>query len=315
VRRGQRRRQPGQLLCFYRAAGDLQGAATLVLHRHAGVGAETRHEAVIESEAAEGKLQKRRLASFNPGSKDAGGRVGGTAPDATRIHHLHRRTPAGQFPGDCAADDACTDDSEQVTRSFEDPRVVWINRAENAGIQSGPNNTGLDSAKGKYVAFLGHDDLWHPWHLAFLVGALERSGRAWGHTLAEVMAAARIHLDFSSIPTKKVELFFTVSGVTGWKPFGVDSDLNATFNAAGVTEVEGFSIKNLITDVTGQLEEIALQAEDNLASAFTITVAWGTIELITGKTSLEALLAAKHVYDAGSHLRAYAMLAESLVRG
>ena len=83
--------------------------------------------------------------------------------------------------------DACTDDSEEVTRSFADPRVTWINRDENSGTQAGPNNTGLDRAAGRYVAYLGHDDLWHPWHLAAVVGALERTGAPVGHGLVELI--------------------------------------------------------------------------------------------------------------------------------
>ena len=63
----------------------------------------------------------------------------------------------------------------------------WTNLPENAGTQSAPNNAGLDLARGKYVAYLGHDDLWHPWHLAAIVGALERTGRPWGHGLVELV--------------------------------------------------------------------------------------------------------------------------------
>jgi glycosyltransferase involved in cell wall biosynthesis len=83
--------------------------------------------------------------------------------------------------------DACTDDSEEVVASFDDPRVKWFNRAENSGTQAGPNNTGLELAAGRYVAYLGHDDLWHPWHLAAVVGELERTGTPWGSGLVELV--------------------------------------------------------------------------------------------------------------------------------
>ncbi len=72
--------------------------------------------------------------------------------------------------------DACTDDSEAVVRSFADPRIAWENLAENAGNQWAPNNRGLALARGRYVAYLGHDDLWHPDHLATLVRAIEAAG-------------------------------------------------------------------------------------------------------------------------------------------
>ena len=83
--------------------------------------------------------------------------------------------------------DACSDDSEEVVASFGDPRVTWINREENSGTQSGPNNTGIERAAGRYVAYLGHDDLWHPWHLATLVGELERTGAPIAHGLIELL--------------------------------------------------------------------------------------------------------------------------------
>ncbi len=72
--------------------------------------------------------------------------------------------------------DACTDDSEEVVRSFGDSRVHWHNLPRNFGSQSGPNNAGLELARGRFVAYLGHDDIWRPDHLATLLAATEASG-------------------------------------------------------------------------------------------------------------------------------------------
>ncbi len=69
--------------------------------------------------------------------------------------------------------DCCTDDSEAVATSFDDPRIRWHNLAEHAGGQYGPNNRGAELARGRYIAYLGHDDLWHRDHLAVLVNAIE----------------------------------------------------------------------------------------------------------------------------------------------
>jgi glycosyltransferase involved in cell wall biosynthesis len=69
--------------------------------------------------------------------------------------------------------DGCTDDSEAVVRSIGDPRVRWINLPENTRHQSGPNNEGLRQAQGEVIAYLGHDDLWLPHHLASHVEALD----------------------------------------------------------------------------------------------------------------------------------------------
>jgi glycosyltransferase involved in cell wall biosynthesis len=72
--------------------------------------------------------------------------------------------------------DACTDDSEAVVRSFGDTRVRWDNRSENSGNQAAPNNRGIELARGEYIAYLGHDDLWLPTHLAQLMATVERTG-------------------------------------------------------------------------------------------------------------------------------------------
>jgi glycosyltransferase involved in cell wall biosynthesis len=74
--------------------------------------------------------------------------------------------------------DACTDESAKIVKSFRDRRVRWINLRTNTGHQSGPNNEGLRRAKGRYIAYLGHDDLWLPKHLELHVDAMERTGSA-----------------------------------------------------------------------------------------------------------------------------------------
>jgi len=68
--------------------------------------------------------------------------------------------------------DGCTDDSESVVAGFADPRVRWINLPANSGHQSAPNNEGLRQARGEFIAYLGHDDLWLPHHLAALLEGL-----------------------------------------------------------------------------------------------------------------------------------------------
>lgn len=75
--------------------------------------------------------------------------------------------------------DGCTDDSAEVVAGFTDPRVRWINLASNTGTQAGPNNEGLRQAKGKLIAYLGHDDLWSRYHLENLVAYCEAREEAF----------------------------------------------------------------------------------------------------------------------------------------
>lgn len=64
--------------------------------------------------------------------------------------------------------DGCTDDTEATVRSFGDERVIWRNLPQRSGSQSAPNNAGGALARGRYIAYLGHDDLWAPDHLESL---------------------------------------------------------------------------------------------------------------------------------------------------
>jgi glycosyltransferase involved in cell wall biosynthesis len=71
--------------------------------------------------------------------------------------------------------DGVTDDTlDQVPRG--DPRVGIIALPWNSGSQATPNNVGIAAARGRYVAYLGSDDIWMPNHLAALAQAFEATG-------------------------------------------------------------------------------------------------------------------------------------------
>lgn len=80
--------------------------------------------------------------------------------------------------------DACTDNSEETVTSFDDERFFWTNLKENSGSQAIPNNEGIRRARGKYIAYLGHDDLWLPWHLSGLIECLETNKADLVHALS-----------------------------------------------------------------------------------------------------------------------------------
>jgi hypothetical protein len=83
--------------------------------------------------------------------------------------------------------DCCTDDSEQIVASFGDSRLTWINLKKRFGLQSRPNNEGLRRAGGEYIAYLGHDDLWFPWHLASLVSTIEEQRCDFVHAVTALI--------------------------------------------------------------------------------------------------------------------------------
>jgi glycosyltransferase involved in cell wall biosynthesis len=74
--------------------------------------------------------------------------------------------------------DACTDDTAQVVAALAsaDPRIRFVNCTPRCGEQAGPNNHGVGLARGRYIAFLNHDDLWLADHLARGLSTLEASG-------------------------------------------------------------------------------------------------------------------------------------------
>jgi glycosyltransferase involved in cell wall biosynthesis len=70
--------------------------------------------------------------------------------------------------------DGCRDETESAVRSFPPERITWLNLAQNTGSQSFPNNAGLTAARGNWIAYIGHDDIWVPDHLACIVATIAR---------------------------------------------------------------------------------------------------------------------------------------------
>ncbi len=94
--------------------------------------------------------------------------------------------------------DACRDETGEAVATFADPRLRYHNLSQNFGEQSGPNNVGVGLARVRTIAFLNHDDLWFPDHLAAAVTALEGTGadlvyapHAWLEEVAPADLAAR----------------------------------------------------------------------------------------------------------------------------
>ena len=94
--------------------------------------------------------------------------------------------------------DACTDGSGDVVGAMEDPRFHWYNRSTNSGSGGAPCNDGLHRARGQYIAYLGHDDLWFPWHLSSLV-EVARGRAPFVHSLCALLGP-REHLEMCGPP-------------------------------------------------------------------------------------------------------------------
>ena len=72
-------------------------------------------------------------------------------------------------------------------KSFGDPRILWFNLPVNSGNQAAPNNTGLALARGRYIAYLGHDDIWHPEHLTSMLAAIASARADFATSLVQMI--------------------------------------------------------------------------------------------------------------------------------
>jgi glycosyltransferase involved in cell wall biosynthesis len=71
-------------------------------------------------------------------------------------------------------DDRSSDETPDVVASFQDSRIRYIRHEQNKGLAAS-RNTGLQYARGKYIAFLDDDDEWGPEKLALQLDAMEKS--------------------------------------------------------------------------------------------------------------------------------------------
>ncbi|MBC7933670.1 MAG: glycosyltransferase family 2 protein, partial [Rubrivivax sp.] len=72
--------------------------------------------------------------------------------------------------------DGCTDRTAEVVASFGDARIRWFDLPKTPNFGYANRNVALRAARGHYVAFMAHDDLWLPDHLELLTVCIEESG-------------------------------------------------------------------------------------------------------------------------------------------
>jgi teichuronic acid biosynthesis glycosyltransferase TuaG len=83
----------------------------------------------------------------------------------------------GQFEH-LVLDDRSTDRTADIAEEFaaHDNRLRVIRLPRNFGAPAGPRNIGVQQARGKWIAFLDADDIWHTDKLRCQLEALQRSG-------------------------------------------------------------------------------------------------------------------------------------------
>jgi glycosyltransferase involved in cell wall biosynthesis len=93
-------------------------------------------------------------------------------------------------------DDASADPAPRTASPLDDPRVRVIRRSARGG-PAGARNTGVEHARGSWLAFLDDDDVWAPWKLRRQLDAARAAG-------ADLVYAAVVLCDESLAPLEEL---------------------------------------------------------------------------------------------------------------
>jgi glycosyltransferase involved in cell wall biosynthesis len=97
-------------------------------------------------------------------------------------------------------DDGSSDATDELLKSFNDPRIHILKHLQNQGA-SAARNTGMKEAKGDYIAFLDSDDAWYPQKLQVQYNYLKQSSATIGGCVT--------HFNLVYPKRKKIERHFS----------------------------------------------------------------------------------------------------------
>lgn len=100
-------------------------------------------------------------------------------------------------------DDCSTDNSDEIIKLFlYDSRIRYFKNEVNSGAAVSRNKA-LREAKGKWIAFLDSDDLWHPKKLEKQIAFMEENGYHFSYTnYVEIDEQSRLKGSFVTGPLK-----------------------------------------------------------------------------------------------------------------
>lgn len=87
-------------------------------------------------------------------------------------------------------DDASTDNTEEIVKSIKDERITYLKHERNSG-RAVSRNTGVNMARGEYIAFLDSDDEAHPDRLEKQINILQRETQKTGIVYTDMIRIYR----------------------------------------------------------------------------------------------------------------------------
>lgn len=105
-------------------------------------------------------------------------------------------------------DDASSDGTERVIKSFGDSRIRYVRHSKNKGI-SEARNTGIKIAAGRFIAFQDSDDEWLPTKLAKQIALMQNSSHSVGVVYTafwKIKKERRIYIPFSWVNQKEGDI-------------------------------------------------------------------------------------------------------------
>ena len=96
-------------------------------------------------------------------------------------------------------DDCSTDNTDDIVNSIDDKRIIYLKNEKNSGAAVSRNKA-LRIAKGKWIAFLDSDDLWHPQKLEKQIKFMKENNYHFSYT------------EYNQIDEKSQLIGVTVSG-------------------------------------------------------------------------------------------------------
>lgn len=96
-------------------------------------------------------------------------------------------------------DDCSTDHTDEVVNAIKDDRIRYLKNEHNSGAAVSRNKA-LREARGRWIAFLDSDDLWHPEKLERQIRFMEENGYSFSYT------------DYSEMDEKSQPLGHMVTG-------------------------------------------------------------------------------------------------------